>query len=74
MPFATLFTGNIAECYGDQDRYSDPHAYADPDDLFVYATVALSWKTRFISHFYMHLEHLNIKCQIPFLMSEEIFR
>lgn len=42
MPLATLFTGDVAQRYGDQDRYGDPHTYADPDNLLIYATVAFS--------------------------------
>lgn len=67
VPFATLFTGDVAECYGDQDRYGDPHAYADPYDLLVYATVALSWNERWFYLAFLFL-HLNIKWHF-FLMS-----
>jgi len=42
VSLATLFTGDVAQRYGDQDRYGDPHTYADPDDLLIYATVAFS--------------------------------
>lgn len=44
MRLATFFTSDVAERYGDQQRYDDPHAYADPDDLLVYSTVAFAWK------------------------------
>jgi len=32
---------DVAQRYGDQNRYGDPHANADPDDLFVDTAVAL---------------------------------
>jgi len=50
VSLATFFTGDVAQRYDDQDRNSDTHTYADPDDLLVYTTVALSWKhLQFIS-------------------------
>lgn len=71
MPFATLFTGDVAECYGDQNRYGDPHTYADPDDLLVYATVALSWnQTGFISHLCLICASITFKYQMTFLSRE----
>lgn len=39
--FATFLASDVAKRYGDQDHYGDPHPYADPDDLFIYTTVAL---------------------------------
>jgi len=41
VPSATLFVSDVAQRYGDQNRYGDPHANADPDDLFVDTAVAL---------------------------------
>lgn len=67
MSLAKFFTGDVAQRDDDQDRDGDAHAYADPDDLLIYAAVALAWNNpRFISK--LQITHLSdtLKNGIPF--------